>query len=117
MQSVLRLDPDTNSFVCCPKRFVLCLSGGVLPDFYPFNPGDHEADSFSGGALRYMLDNSDTPSSPPRLPEGRYVFGLSVDPFNPLLSKQAGRTVSVTPIYMILLNPPPLSVTTWGTCT
>ncbi|KAI0643953.1 hypothetical protein C8Q79DRAFT_915048, partial [Trametes meyenii] len=39
--------------------------------------------------------------------EGRYVFGLSVDSFNPFQSKEAKQNVSVTGIYMVCLNLPP----------
>lgn len=39
--------------------------------------------------------------------EGRYVFGLSIDSFNPFQSKEAKQNVSVTGVYMVCLNLPP----------
>ncbi|KAI0363206.1 hypothetical protein BV20DRAFT_958767, partial [Pilatotrama ljubarskyi] len=41
------------------------------------------------------------------LGEGRYIFGLSVDGFNPFQSKQAKQQVTVTAIYMYCFNLPP----------
>jgi Transposase family tnp2 len=39
--------------------------------------------------------------------EGRYVFSLSIDFFNPLSNKQAGKTISVGIISLVCLNLPP----------
>jgi hypothetical protein len=39
--------------------------------------------------------------------EGRYVFFLSVDFFNPLHNKQAGKKVSIGLISLVCLNLPP----------
>ena len=39
--------------------------------------------------------------------EGRYVFSVSVDFFNPLSNKQAGKKVSVGLITLVCLNLPP----------
>lgn len=39
--------------------------------------------------------------------EGRYVFSLNMDGFNPYHNKQAGKKVTVGAIYMICLNLPP----------
>src|SRR5271168_127053 len=39
--------------------------------------------------------------------EGRYVFSLGVDFFNPLLNKQSGKNVSVGIISLVCLNLPP----------
>ncbi|KZT02117.1 uncharacterized protein LAESUDRAFT_602016, partial [Laetiporus sulphureus 93-53] len=39
--------------------------------------------------------------------EGRYIFSLSIDGFNPFHMKVAQQQVSVTGIYMICLNLPP----------
>jgi hypothetical protein len=39
--------------------------------------------------------------------EGRYVFSLSIDFFNPLSNKQSGKKVSVGIISLVCLNLPP----------
>ncbi|KAH9918428.1 uncharacterized protein B0H18DRAFT_882775, partial [Fomitopsis serialis] len=39
--------------------------------------------------------------------EGRYLFSLSVDGFNPFQAKEAKQSVTVTGIYMVCLNLPP----------
>ncbi len=39
--------------------------------------------------------------------EGRYVFSLGFDFFNPLTNKQAGKKISVGVISVICLNLPP----------
>ena len=39
--------------------------------------------------------------------EGRYVFSLCVDFFNPLSNKQAGKKMSVGLISLVCLNLPP----------
>lgn len=39
--------------------------------------------------------------------EGRLIFSLSMDGFNPYQSKKAGKVVSTAAIYMICLNLPP----------
>jgi hypothetical protein len=39
--------------------------------------------------------------------EGRYVFSLNMDGFNPLGNRQAGKSFSTGAIYMICLNLPP----------
>ena len=43
----------------------------------------------------------------PGLVEGRYIFSLCMDGFNPYQSKEAGKKVSVGAIYMVCLNLPP----------
>ena len=52
-----------------------------------------------------MTDGTRFVDGPPE--EGRYVFGLAVDGFNPPQSKQAKQTVTVTGIYLYCLNLPP----------
>jgi hypothetical protein len=39
--------------------------------------------------------------------EGRYIFSLAVDGFNPFYAKEAKATVSSTGIYMVMMNLPP----------
>ncbi|KAI0628158.1 hypothetical protein C8Q77DRAFT_1040507, partial [Trametes polyzona] len=52
-----------------------------------------------------LLDGRPFVHGPPD--EGRYVFALSIDSFNPFQSKEAKQNVSVTGIYMVCLNLPP----------
>ena len=70
---------------------------------------DSLVDIFSGNVLRHFPGHDGSLFLPSRNSEGRYVFGLSVDAFNPFLNKQAGKKASVTAIYMVLLNLPPSS--------
>ena len=42
-----------------------------------------------------------------RISDGRYIFSLCMDEFNPYHNKQAGKTASVGAIYMVCLNLPP----------
>jgi hypothetical protein len=42
----------------------------------------------------------------PSSQDGRYVFSLCMDGFNPFIMKEAGKKVSVGAIYMVLLNLP-----------
>ena len=71
--------------------------------------GDSQGDIFSGDSLRQFIGHDGSVFLPSRNSEGRYVFGLSVDAFNPFLNKQAGKKASITAIYMVLLNLPPSS--------
>lgn len=65
------------------------------------------SDIFGGTVLREFCGPDDLPFLPSKGSEGRYVFGLSVDAFNPFLNKQAGKKASSTAIYMVCLNLPP----------
>jgi len=65
------------------------------------------SDIFGGTVLQGFLGPDGLPFLPSRGSEGRYVFGLSVDAFNPFLNKQAGKKASSTAIYMVCLNLPP----------
>ena len=76
-------------------------------DVFADNPGDSHTDIFSGEVLQHFLDHNGSRFLPSRLSEGRYVFGLSVDAFNPFLNKQAGKKASATAVYMVLPNLPP----------
>ena len=71
--------------------------------------GDSLVDIFSGNVLRDFTGHDGSAFLPSRNSEGRYIFGLSVDAFNPFLNKQAGKKASATAIYMVLLNLPPSS--------
>ena len=78
-------------------------------DVFVEGPSDSRTDIFSGDALRLFLGRDGSVFLPSRNSEGRYVFGLSVDAFNPFLNKQAGKKASVTAVYMVLFNLPPSS--------
>ncbi|EIW59183.1 uncharacterized protein TRAVEDRAFT_103431, partial [Trametes versicolor FP-101664 SS1] len=54
---------------------------------------------------KLMRDGVPFVNAPPH--EGRYIFGLSIDGFNPFHSKEAKQNVTVTGIYMVCLNLPP----------
>ena len=43
----------------------------------------------------------------PNVSDGRYIFSLCMDEFNPYHNRQAGKKVSVGAIYMVCLNLPP----------
>lgn len=64
-------------------------------------------DIFDGGVLRTFNSVDGSRFLPSVGSEGRYVFGLSVDAFNPFLNKQAGKKASSTAIYMACFNLPP----------
>lgn len=165
----LKLKPEVQSFVCCPKCFALYPPDAEVPaqcsfrdttsckpcyeplfksrrigattrnsfvreyfhqplkiwlgkflcrpgmeevldrDVFAEGAGDLYVDIFSGDALRKFLGSDGSLFLPSKNSEGRYVFGLSVDAFNPFLNKQAGKKASVTAIYMVLFNLPPSS--------
>ena len=65
------------------------------------------SDIFGGTVLRGFCGPDNLPFLPSKGSEGRYIFGLSVDAFNPFLNKQAGKKASSTAIYMVCLNLPP----------
>lgn len=65
------------------------------------------SDIFGGTVLRRFSGPDGLPFLPSKGSEGRYVFGLCVDAFNPFLNKQAGKKASSTAIYMVCLNLPP----------
>lgn len=54
-----------------------------------------------------LKDPSGEPFYPGTNGEGRLVFGLSVDSFNPFHNKTAKQSVSSTGIWLVLLNLPP----------
>ena len=65
------------------------------------------SDIFGGTVLQDFPGPDGSRFLPSKGSEGRYVFGLSVDAFNPFLNKQAGKKASSTAIYMVCLNLPP----------
>lgn len=76
-------------------------------DVFAESPDAVQADTFSGDVLRRFSASDGSIFLPSRPSEGRYVFGLCVDAFNPFLNKQAGKKASSTAVYMVLLNLPP----------
>ena len=63
-------------------------------------------DIWSSKALLELKDESGAPFLPAPPGEGRLVFGLSVDSFNPFYNKTAKQSVSSTGIWLVLLNLP-----------
>jgi Transposase family tnp2 len=70
------------------------------------NP-DHVADILESKVLREFLGPDKKPFLRSGSQEGRYVFSLCMDGFNPYHMKEAGKKVSVGAIYMVCLNLPP----------
>jgi hypothetical protein len=68
--------------------------------------GDEMRDIFDGNMLRNFKGPGGLYFSHGE-GEGRYVFSLSLDFFNPLSNKQAGKKVSVGMISLVCLNLPP----------
>jgi hypothetical protein len=63
-------------------------------------------DIFDGSALRNLKDNVGQPFVRTCGSELRLLFGLSVDAYNPLHNKQAGKKVSSTAISLVCYNLP-----------
>lgn len=66
-----------------------------------------QRDIFDGSVLQNFKGTDGTPFLSPHGTEGRYVFSLCVDGFNPFENKQAGKKASSTGIYMACLSLPP----------
>lgn len=81
-----------------------------LLDGYPQGPpADPDApihDIWLSRVFLHLQDSSGRPFFPSPNKDGRLVFGLSVDGFNPFHNKQAKQKVSSTGIWLILLNLP-----------
>jgi Transposase family tnp2 len=63
-------------------------------------------DIWDGKVLRAFKGPDGKPFIQPGSGEGRYVFSLCMDGFNPFIMKEAGKKVSVGAVYMVLLNLP-----------
>lgn len=72
------------------------------------NPGPNEAmdDIFDGSAFRNFRDHVGQPYLRAHGSELRLLFGLSVDAYNPLHNKQAGKKISSTAISLVCYNFP-----------
>ena len=70
-------------------------------------PGE-KRDMWDGDILRnFKGDDGLLFVGPKKGKEGRYVFGLNMDGFNPFMNKQAGKKKSCGAIYMVCMNLPP----------
>jgi hypothetical protein len=68
--------------------------------------GDGMSDVWDTEELRAFCSPDDRPFSFNPENEGRYIFSLFVDWFNPLGNKQAGKSMSSGVIFMVCLNLP-----------
>ncbi|KZS90575.1 hypothetical protein SISNIDRAFT_415228, partial [Sistotremastrum niveocremeum HHB9708] len=68
-------------------------------------------DVWDGKCFREFLGPDGLPFiTGPRMPgEGRLMFGLNIDGFNPFGNKQAGKKKSTGAIYLVCFNLPPTS--------
>jgi hypothetical protein len=82
-----------------------------LLDSPPYGPPPHPDTPIDDIWLSEVFLNLKGPSGEPFYPgksgEGRLVFGLSVDGFNPFHMKTAKQTASSTGVWLVLLNLPP----------
>ena len=80
-------------------------------DTFPHGPSeDLDApiyDIWLSKVFRTLKDASGNSFLSPHGEEGRLVFSLSVDGFNPFYNKAAGRVASSTGIWLVVLNLPP----------
>ncbi|KAF8227890.1 hypothetical protein L208DRAFT_1041434, partial [Tricholoma matsutake] len=65
------------------------------------------ADMWDATALRELLGEDRNSFHKAPRNEGRLVFSLNMDGFNPFTNKQAGKKNSAGGIYMVCLNLPP----------
>lgn len=72
----------------------------------PHEGADME-DIWHASTFRQFRGPDDEPFLSPTINEGRYLFSLGVDGFNPFQNKVAKQNVTVTGMYMVCLNLPP----------
>lgn len=72
----------------------------------PSSPRSNVPDIWSSRVFETLKDSTGAPFYPGPNGEGRLVFSLSVDSFNPFHNKTAKQSVSSTGIWMVLLNLP-----------
>jgi hypothetical protein len=77
------------------------------PHGRPADPNTPIDDIWLSEVFLNLKDSSDQPFYPGKGGEGRLVFGLSVDGFNPFHMKTAKQTCTSTGIWLVLLNLPP----------
>jgi hypothetical protein len=70
------------------------------------NVDEELRDIWDGKVFREFKGPDGKPFIQPGSEEGRYIFSLCMDGFNPFIMKEAGKKVSVGAIYMVLLNLP-----------
>jgi Transposase family tnp2 len=70
------------------------------------NVDEELRDIWDGKVFREFKGPDGKPFIQPGSQEGRYIFSLCMDGFNPFIMKEAGKKVSVCAIYMVLLNLP-----------
>jgi len=73
----------------------------------PFDPDLPISDIWSSKIFSLLRDAKGHPFFPGPSDEGRLVFSLSIDGFNPFHNKTAKQTASSTGIWLVLLNLPP----------
>ena len=75
----------------------------------PQMPNQKLRDIWDGSILRDFkgFDGENFTTGKRKSSEGRYVWSLCMDGFNPFHTKEAGKKVSVGAIYMVCLNLPP----------
>lgn len=77
-----------------------------FPHAHPRNPDTPVDDIWGSKVFHCLRDASGNPFFPPPPGEGRLVFSLAVDGFNPFYNKAAGLSASSTGIWLVLLNFP-----------
>lgn len=77
------------------------------PHGRPADPDTPIDDIWLSEVFLNLKDPSGQPFYPGEAGEGRLVFGLSVDGFNPFHMKTAKQTTSSTGVWLVLLNLPP----------
>lgn len=73
----------------------------------PQNPDEPIDDIWRSKVFLNLRDPSGHPFYPGPINEGRLVFGLSVDGFNPFHMKAAKQVATSTGVWLVLLNLPP----------
>jgi hypothetical protein len=78
----------------------------VLDSAYNTAPADRLTDIWDSPILKTFRDADKTPFFAKHGDEARFAFSLGADSFHPLGSLEAKQSMSVTAIYMVLLNFP-----------